>query len=388
MRRVIICVCFALIQCAPIAWSQTTPHAMAPAIHGQGKPGAIPRFTANNQIGNSIIFEANGSIQIGGQLESSVNSSDGFAIVGTNQASTGDPMGLLGTTVSADRGIGVRGQAENPLGSGIGVLGEAAAPNGIAVFGSAFSETGGAIGVLGNVNSPDGFGVMGMNLATTGDPVGLLGNTHSVDRGIGVRAQASSATGNGIALLAESSSPNGVAGVFNAIGGGTILQGIASNAATVFRVDIAGTVFANGGLQVGGADFAESLPVVGERSRYEPGDLLVIDRTGNRRMALADTQYSTLVAGIYSTKPGLLSSPHAMDDLAKEVPMAVVGIVPCKASTENGPINIGDLLVSSSTPGHAMKGTDRSKMLGAVVGKALEPLREGKGVVQVLVTLQ
>lgn len=68
--------------------------------------------------------------------------------------------------------------------------------------------------------------------------------------------------------------------------------------------------------------------------------------------------------------------------------MAVVGIVPCKVSTENGEIQVGDLLVASSTPGYAMKGTDRSKMLGAVVGKALEPLHEGKGVVQVLVTLQ
>jgi hypothetical protein len=35
-----------------------------------------------------------------------------------------------------------------------------------------------------------------------------------------------------------------------------------------------------------------------------------------------------------------------------------------------------------------MKGTYRNKMLGAVVGKALEPLDDGKGVIQVLVTLQ
>jgi len=35
-----------------------------------------------------------------------------------------------------------------------------------------------------------------------------------------------------------------------------------------------------------------------------------------------------------------------------------------------------------------MKGTDRTRMLGAVVGKALEPLSEGRGIVQVLVTLQ
>ena len=57
-----------------------------------------------------------------------------------------------------------------------------------------------------------------------------------------------------------------------------------------------------------------------------------------------------------------------------------VGIAPCKATAENGPIRVGDLLVTSSRPGQAMKGTDRSRMLGAVVGKALEPLLEGNGV--------
>jgi hypothetical protein len=35
-----------------------------------------------------------------------------------------------------------------------------------------------------------------------------------------------------------------------------------------------------------------------------------------------------------------------------------------------------------------MKGTDRSRMLGAIVGKALEALNEGDGTIQVLVTLQ
>ena len=59
-----------------------------------------------------------------------------------------------------------------------------------------------------------------------------------------------------------------------------------------------------------------------------------------------------------------------------------------KVTAENGPIQIGDLLVSSSIPGHAMKGTDRNRMLGAVVGKALEPLSQDTGIIQVLVTLQ
>ncbi len=166
------------------------------------------------------------------------------------------------------------------------------------------------------------------------------------------------------------------------------------------RIDSTGKVFANGGFQSSGADFAESFEVVGERADYEPGDVVVIDETGHRRMALARQPYSTLVAGIYSTKPGMLATPYGMDDprLAKEIPLAVMGTVPCKVSAENGPIEVGDLLVTSSTPGYAMKGTDRSRMLGAVVGKALEPfdprdgqgqpLASGKGVIQVLVTLQ
>jgi len=68
--------------------------------------------------------------------------------------------------------------------------------------------------------------------------------------------------------------------------------------------------------------------------------------------------------------------------------MAMVGIVPTKVSAENGAIHRGDLLVTSSTPGYAMKGTDRSRMLGAVIGKAMGTLGSGTGVIEVLVTLQ
>jgi hypothetical protein len=96
------------------------------------------------------------------------------------------------------------------------------------------------------------------------------------------------------------------------------------------------------------------------------------------------------VAGIYSTKPGVLATTHKIDSptSSANVPLAIMGIVPCKASVENGPIQRGDLLVTSSLPGYAMKGTDRSRMLGAVVGKAMEPLTSGTGMIQVLVTLQ
>jgi hypothetical protein len=66
----------------------------------------------------------------------------------------------------------------------------------------------------------------------------------------------------------------------------------------------------------------------------------------------------------------------------------MVGIVPTKVTAENGPIHRGDLLVTSSAAGYAMKGTDRERMLGAVIGKAMGNLDSGTGVIEVLVTLQ
>jgi len=193
------------------------------------------------------------------------------------------------------------------------------------------------------------------------------------------------------ALDVEDSPTEGITGgvVVNG-GGGNLYLGMTSGTHE-FRVDYTGKGFFNGGTQTGGADFAESVAVGGQRSLYEPGDVLEIDQSANRHLTLSHHAYATLVAGIYSTKPGVLATEHNMDDPAiasSEVPLAVVGIVPCKVSTENGTIARGDLLVTSSRPGYAMKGTNRRRMLGAVVGKALEPLEKGSGVIQVLVTLQ
>jgi len=156
------------------------------------------------------------------------------------------------------------------------------------------------------------------------------------------------------------------------------------------RIDGTGKGFFDGGTQVGGADFAESVGATGLRSNYDPGDVLVIDTNADRRFSLSDKPYSTLVAGIYSTKPGILGSAHGSEEpkLATEIPMAVTGIVPCKVSAENGPISRGDLLVTSSTPGYAMRGTDRAKLPGAIIGKALQPLQASKGRIEVLMTLR
>ncbi len=200
---------------------------------------------------------------------------------------------------------------------------------------------------------------------------------------------ADSMTGSTIGIRGNVLSPLGIAGLFMNAGGGNILVGSNGNN-NVFRVDFTGRVFANGGTQTSGADFAESIAVRGARSQYEPGDVLAVDESADRQVLLSSSPYSTHVAGVYSTKPGTLSTTHAMDskEFDGEVPVAVIGIVPCKVTTENGAIRRGDLLVTSATPGYAMKATDRSRIPGAVVGKAMQELSEGSGVIEILITLE
>jgi hypothetical protein len=140
-----------------------------------------------------------------------------------------------------------------------------------------------------------------------------------------------------------------------------------------------------------GGDYAEAVDVIGSRQQYEPGDVMVIDPASPDKFLKSQEPYSTMVAGIYSTKPGLTGRRQKSTDAASreaEVPMAMMGIVPTKVTAENGAIKPGDLMVASSTAGYAMKGTDRERLMGAVIGKAMGHLNAGTGVIEVLVSLQ
>jgi hypothetical protein len=137
-----------------------------------------------------------------------------------------------------------------------------------------------------------------------------------------------------------------------------------------------------------GGDYAEAVDAKGSRKSYEPGDVLVIGDGDQGEVQKSAEPYSTMVAGIFATKPGVIGRRQSLLKDAQEIPMAMVGIVPTKVTAENGPVHRGDLLVTSSTTGYAMKGTDRSRLVGAVIGKAMGSLDSGTGVIEVLVTLQ
>ena len=366
--------------------------AAAPAIGGGGTPNVVTKFdgTGANVINSSISdngsritaaegidfgsdfsFVGNAEPAATGRVQMFDRAFVGFVIRGLNvlfetlQGSPAVPTEVMRVTQSGNVGIGTTAPAT-----------KLHAQNGASAFTSDILSID---GLAGECNSN---GCSAVD-AITSAPSGI---------GVFAEAQGSGAT----AVQAVTDVGNAVVAVTSGVCTATTLAcnvfvGRGNSGSNIVRIDNLGRGFFNGGTQTGGADFAESVAVRGEHSQYEPGDVLVVDRAGGGRFMLSKRAYSTRVAGIYSTRPGVLATTHSIDDsgaLAEEIPLAIVGIVPCKVTAENGPIAPGDLLVTSSTPGYAMKGMNRSRMLGAVVGKALEPLREGKGVIQVLVTLQ
>ena len=151
--------------------------------------------------------------------------------------------------------------------------------------------------------------------------------------------------------------------------------------------------------QIGRRDLAEIFPASQE---VAPGDVLVLDRKSTAVILTKSRKpYDPMLVGVVSTAPAMVfQDGMIISDFSytapstSRPPVALAGQVPCKVSLENGDIQYGDLLTTSSTPGHAMKAANRSKAFGAVIGKALEPFNKETakgaetGVITILVSLQ
>ncbi|HSA30643.1 MAG TPA: hypothetical protein P5160_02465 [Candidatus Omnitrophota bacterium] len=145
-----------------------------------------------------------------------------------------------------------------------------------------------------------------------------------------------------------------------------------------------------------GLDLAERFLSQGE---VDPGDILIIAEDG--RVLKSSRAYDQRVIGIVSRAPGALLEGTQMQFSPGGItftggdnpPVALAGRVHIKVSLENGPIEAGDLLASSSLPGHAMRAEDPESASHAVVAKALErftggPEGQETGMIQAIVTLR
>ncbi len=306
---------------------------------------------------------------------------DSAGVYGLASDTQSGAIGVFGETKGVQSwSYGVYGLLNNATGHGAGVYGETRSPNGAGVYGYDGNGSGyagrfvGKVGVEGRLNVTESIN------GNAGDPanhVMVVENPSLGNNGPDV-----------LALVSGEIDPDANSNFITFFG-----QQIPQQGNTLVPVAIA-AIEGNGSggvnYKTSGADFAEMLPAV---QGLEPGDVLVIGPDG--KLARSTQPYQASVAGVYSTAPGFTGGAPGNDaDEQGKLPLAIVGVVPVKASAENGPIRPGDLLTTASKAGHAMRADPITVNgvsfypSGVIIGKALEGLEKGTGVIKMLVMLQ
>ncbi|HEX8351328.1 MAG TPA: hypothetical protein VF611_00270 [Pyrinomonadaceae bacterium] len=159
------------------------------------------------------------------------------------------------------------------------------------------------------------------------------------------------------------------------------------NAAPTEALDVVGNIRVDGNINAKYQDVAEWVPTT---QKLEAGMVVVLDPERANHVLASTASYDTAVADVISARPGLTLG-EAGEGKAL---VATTGRVKVKVDATRGAIKVGDLLVTSGTPGVAM----RSQPLdlggvpihrpGTLIGKALESLAGGKGEILVLLSLQ
>ncbi|MFT7484540.1 MAG: hypothetical protein ACI9F9_000380 [Candidatus Paceibacteria bacterium] len=155
-----------------------------------------------------------------------------------------------------------------------------------------------------------------------------------------------------------------------------------------YQVTNTGRVVCNAIEIRGGGDLVEAFD--SPEGQVDPGTVMVIDPEHPGQLVPCSEPYDSKVAGATSGACGVshgikLSQEGVLDG---DILLAMSGRVYLKCTAANGAIKPGDLLTTASLKGHAMKATDRSRAMGAVIGKAMTCLDSGTGHVLVLVNLQ
>jgi hypothetical protein len=144
-----------------------------------------------------------------------------------------------------------------------------------------------------------------------------------------------------------------------------------------------------GDIRLENADCAEEFDVDTTCAQHvAPGTVMVLGDDGCLRHSRSayDKRVAGVISGAGDFKPGIvLDKQHSQ---LNRKPIALLGKVYCKVDASYAPIEVGDLLTTSDRPGHAMKAADPLKAFGAVIGKALRPLKEGQGLIPILIALQ
>jgi len=204
---------------------------------------------------------------------------------------------------------------------------------------------------------------------------GYVANEHIDHSGVTLTA-GSGLTGGG--TIAASRTFNVGAGSYITVAADTVsVDATTTNTASKVVARDASGDFAAGTItatatQAQYADLAEKYAADEE---LEPGTVVCFG--GEAEVTACDVEDHHAVAGVVSTDPAYL-----MNAEAEGVEVALCGRVPCKVV---GPVNKGDLLVSSDTKGHAR--ANNNAQPGRIIGKAIGSSEGGEAVIEVLVNL-
>ena len=181
-----------------------------------------------------------------------------------------------------------------------------------------------------------------------------------------------------MAFYTNSSAPRVILDTNGNLGIGTV---------PAMKLHVAGDVQVDGNIAAKYQDVAEWVPT---RERMAAGTLVTIDPTAVNTVVAVDHAYDTRVVGVVTERPGVLLGEGG-ENKAK---VAQSGRVKVKVDAQYGAVSPGDLLVSSPTPGHAMRsvpvalGETQIHRPGTLIGKALEQLEAGQGEILVFLTIQ
>jgi hypothetical protein len=145
----------------------------------------------------------------------------------------------------------------------------------------------------------------------------------------------------------------------------------------------------NGDIILANGDCAEEFEVVCDAG-LSAGMVARLDPSG--RLCPTSEPYDTKVLGIIAgagdLRPGIILDRPPGQSPTPRLPLALIGKVYCWADATEQPISAGNLLTTSSKLGHAMRASDQKRAFGSVIGKALEGLDSGTGLIRVLVSLR
>jgi hypothetical protein len=307
---------------------------------------------------------------------------------------------------------GVYGTTNVGGGGSVGVFGEAT--NG--GIGGYFTSTAGAALVTGNGNvgmgttspsykldvyDPGNHAYVTRSLAAGGNSwagffKNFSGGGGSLGTSGGIYGTTNVGGGTSVGVYGEATN-GGIGGYFTSTGGAALVTGSGNvgigTTAPTSRLHVVGAAKITGDVSVDGniaAKYQDVAEWVEAESSLAPGTVVVIDPENNRRVRASGSAYDIAVVGAVSPQPGLILGEAGPN----KVMVSQSGRVRIKVDASYGPIRPGDLLVTSPTPGHAMRseavqvGGTSIHRPGTLLGKALESWSDGQGEILVLLTLQ